>query len=121
MRISKAHRLRVLGPAHVGGALTEHLALHVDAILADESHASLAAGHAAATASLGVVVRVGVADVLGAHDAALIRRRTKTRNKSDFHEPSTARHLPTLADFRERVSCHNMQWTLSLSAHLFEW
>ena len=61
--------LAVLAPAHVEGALTEDLTLHVDTVLADEAHATLAAGHSALAGALAVVLGVGSVELVG--DASL--------------------------------------------------
>jgi len=61
--------LAVLAPAHVEGALTEDLTLHVDTVLADEAHATLAAGHSALAGALAVVLGVGSVKLVG--DASL--------------------------------------------------
>jgi hypothetical protein len=61
--------LAVLAPAHVEGALTEDLTLHVDTVLADEAHATLTAGHSALAGALAVVLGVGSVKLVG--DASL--------------------------------------------------
>ena len=57
--------LAVLAPAHVEGALTEDLTLHVDSVLADEAHAALAAGHSALAGALAVILGVGGVKLVG--------------------------------------------------------
>ena len=51
-------RSTVLLPAHVLGPLTEHLALHVDAIFPDKTHATKPSSDTALTAALSVPLRV---------------------------------------------------------------
>ncbi len=52
-------RLVVLFPSHFDGVFAENLALHVDAILAHEAHATETTGNAACTATFTVLVGVG--------------------------------------------------------------
>lgn len=59
--------LAVLDPAHLDGLLPERLALHVDAVLADQAHAAGAASDAAGAATLAVLLRVRVRELFVAH------------------------------------------------------
>lgn len=72
-------RLRVLLPAHLLRMFAEGLALHVDAVLADETHAALAARHPALAGALAVALRVRVELLLAARHAAHGTRCARAR------------------------------------------
>lgn len=85
--------LAVLAPAHVEGALTEDLTLHVDTVLADEAHATLAAGHSALAGALAVVLGVGsvklVRDASLSHFCKLFKNlRQGERDLRETHDVS---------------------------------
>eukprot|EP01083_Nonionella_stella_P254464 874363_1 len=62
---SSAFSLTVLDETNVSSTLTETLSLHINSILADESHASLATSDAALTGSLSVILGMGGVKLVG--------------------------------------------------------
>lgn len=57
--------LTVLLPSHILGPLPKSLSLHIDAVFADEPHASLAARDDALAGSLPVILGVGGVKLVG--------------------------------------------------------
>ena len=57
--------LTVLDETNISSPFTETLSLHINSILADESHASLATSDAALTGSLSVILGMGGVKLVG--------------------------------------------------------
>jgi hypothetical protein len=57
--------LVVFHPSHVDRPFTEHLTLHVDSVLSDQTHTSFSSSDTARTGSLSVILWVGSVQLIG--------------------------------------------------------